>query len=86
MQFVINEKPVDVEFDTRTSLLDLLRDHLNPQIDIIWANIPDPHTPMGARGIDEIGITGTGAAVANAIFNACGKRIRELPITLDKLF
>ncbi|MBV9136128.1 MAG: aldehyde oxidase, partial [Hyphomicrobiales bacterium] len=38
-----------------------------------------------ARGIGEIGITGVGAAVANAIYNATGKRIRELPITLDKL-
>ena len=56
-----------------------------PEIDIIWTDIPDPNTPMGARGIGEIGITGTGAAVANAIYNACGKRIRELPITLDKL-
>jgi xanthine dehydrogenase YagR molybdenum-binding subunit len=56
-----------------------------PPIDVIWTDIPDPHTPMGARGIGEIGITGTGAAVANAIFNACGKRICELPITLDKL-
>jgi len=56
-----------------------------PEIDILWTDIPDPHTPMGARGIGEIGITGTGAAVANAIYNACGKRVRELPITLDKL-
>jgi xanthine dehydrogenase YagR molybdenum-binding subunit len=56
-----------------------------PEIDILWTDIPDPHTPMGARGIGEIGITGTGAAIANAIYNACGKRIRELPITLDKL-
>ena len=56
-----------------------------PDIDILWTDIPDPHTPMGARGIGEIGITGTGAAVANAIYNACGKRVRELPITLDKL-
>ena len=56
-----------------------------PEIDIIWTDIPDPHTPMGARGIGEIGITGTGAAIANAIYNACGKRVRELPITLDKL-
>ena len=60
--------------------------HLDvPEIDIIWTDIPDPHTPMGARGIGEIGITGTAAAVANAIFNATGKRIRELPIMLDKL-
>jgi xanthine dehydrogenase YagR molybdenum-binding subunit len=54
-------------------------------IDIIWTGIPDPHAPMGAHGIGEIGITGTRAAVANAIYNACGKRVRKLPITLDKL-
>ncbi len=60
--------------------------HLDvPEIDVIWTDIPDPHTPMGARGVGEIGITGTGAAVANAIYNATGKRVRELPITLDKL-
>ena len=56
-----------------------------PEIEVIWTDIPDPHTPMGARGIGEIGITGTGAAIANAVYNACGKRVRELPITLDKL-
>lgn len=56
-----------------------------PPIDIIWTDIPDPHTPMGARGIGEIGITGTGAAIANAVYNACGQRVRSLPITLDKL-
>jgi xanthine dehydrogenase YagR molybdenum-binding subunit len=60
--------------------------HLDvPAIDVMWTDIPDPHAPMGARGIGEIGITGTGAAVANAVYNATGKRIRELPITLDKL-
>jgi xanthine dehydrogenase YagR molybdenum-binding subunit len=60
--------------------------HLDvPEIDVIWTDIPDPHAPMGARGIGEIGITGVGAAVANAVFNATGKRIRDLPITLDKL-
>ena len=56
-----------------------------PEIDVIWTDIPDPHTPMGAHGIGEIGITGVAAAVANAIYNATGKRIRDLPITLDKL-
>lgn len=56
-----------------------------PEIDVIWTDIPDPHAPMGARGIGEIGITGVGAAIANAIFNATGRRIRDLPITLDKL-
>ena len=56
-----------------------------PAIDVIWNGIPDPHSPLGARGIGEIGITGVGAAVANAIYNATSKRIRELPIRLDKL-
>ena len=56
-----------------------------PEIDIIWSEEADPHTPMGARGVGEIGITGVGAAVANAVFNATGKRIRDLPITLDKV-
>lgn len=56
-----------------------------PEIEVIWTDIPDPHTPMGARGIGEIGITGTGAAVANAIYNATGRRVRDFPITLDKL-
>jgi xanthine dehydrogenase YagR molybdenum-binding subunit len=56
-----------------------------PAIDVIWTDSPDPHSPMGAHGIGEIGITGVGAAVANAIYNATGKRVRELPITLDKL-
>jgi xanthine dehydrogenase YagR molybdenum-binding subunit len=60
--------------------------HLDvPEIDVIWTDIADPHTPMGAHGIGEIGITGVGAAVANAVFNATGRRVRELPITLDKL-
>jgi xanthine dehydrogenase YagR molybdenum-binding subunit len=56
-----------------------------PEIEIHFLNIPDDHTPYGARGIGEIGITGTAAAIANAVYHATGKRIRELPITLDRL-
>ncbi|MBV9784861.1 MAG: xanthine dehydrogenase family protein molybdopterin-binding subunit [Acidisphaera sp.] len=56
-----------------------------PEIEVMWTDEPDPRAPMGARGIGEIGITGVGAAVANAVYNATGKRIRDLPITLDKL-
>jgi xanthine dehydrogenase YagR molybdenum-binding subunit len=56
-----------------------------PHIEIIYTDIPDELMPLGARGVGEIGITGAAAAVANAVFNATGKRIRDLPITLDKL-
>lgn len=52
---------------------------------IILLDHPDEHAPLGARGVGEIGITGAPAAVANAIYHATGKRVRDLPITLDKL-
>ncbi len=55
-------------------------------IDVTCLNIADTKfNPLGARGIGEIGITGASAAVANAIFNATGKRIRNFPITPDKI-
>ena len=41
--------------------------------------------PLGAKGLGEIGIVGIAAAIANAVFHATGKRVRDLPITLDKL-
>ena len=41
--------------------------------------------PLGAKGLGEIGIVGVAAAIANAVFHATGRRIRDLPITLDKL-
>ncbi|MEU1785810.1 xanthine dehydrogenase family protein molybdopterin-binding subunit [Streptomyces sparsogenes] len=51
-----------------------------------WIEENDPHVnPMGTKGIGEIGIVGTAAAVANAVHNATGIRIRDLPITPDKL-
>ena len=56
-----------------------------PDIDVIWNDIPDPYSPLGLHGIGEIGITGVAGAIANAIYNATGKRIRDVPITLDKL-
>jgi len=57
-----------------------------PEFDIDFINEPDPHMPdLGARGIGEIGIVGAPAAIANAVFNATGKRVRDLPITPDKL-
>jgi len=60
--------------------------HLDvPDIDVMWTDIPDPRSPLGARGIGEIGSTGVAAAIANAVYNATGTRVRSLPITLDKL-
>ncbi|WP_434114353.1 xanthine dehydrogenase family protein molybdopterin-binding subunit [Paraburkholderia caffeinilytica] len=57
-----------------------------PEIDIILLDYPDYKLgEFGARGIGEIGVTGLAAAVANAVHHATGKRIRDLPITLDKL-
>jgi xanthine dehydrogenase YagR molybdenum-binding subunit len=56
------------------------------EIDVSAMDIPDTNmNPLGVRGIGEIGITGTGAAIANGVFHATGKRIRQLPITPDKL-
>jgi len=57
-----------------------------PALQVISIAEDDPHVnELGAKGIGEIGITGITAAIANAVFNATGKRVRDLPITLDKL-
>jgi xanthine dehydrogenase YagR molybdenum-binding subunit len=56
------------------------------ELDAIWVDEEDTHiNPLGAKGIGEIGITGAAAAIANAVFHATGKRVRDLPITLDRL-
>lgn len=55
-------------------------------IEVIFVDEPDPEvTPLGVKGLGEIGIVSVAAAVANAIFHATGKRVRSLPITVDKL-
>jgi xanthine dehydrogenase YagR molybdenum-binding subunit len=55
-------------------------------LEVGWIEEDDPHVnPMGTKGIGEIGIVGTAAAVANAVHNATGIRVRDLPITPDKL-
>ena len=55
-------------------------------IEVIFIDEPDDIiNPLGIKGIGEIGIVGTAAAIANAIYHATGKRVRDLPITLDKL-
>lgn len=57
-----------------------------PRIEVTFVGEPDLNfNPAGVRGVGEIGITGVSGAIANAIYHATGKRIRELPITPDKL-
>jgi xanthine dehydrogenase YagR molybdenum-binding subunit len=53
---------------------------------VIFLDEADPmSSPMKAKGVAELGICGVAAAVANAIHNATGRRVRDYPITLDKL-
>ena len=54
-------------------------------IKVIFVDEQDDSNPLGIKGVGEIGIVGVAAAISNAIYHATGKRIRELPITLDKL-
>jgi xanthine dehydrogenase YagR molybdenum-binding subunit len=57
-----------------------------PHTETIVIDKPDPYiNPMGAKGMGEIALIGFAAAVANAVFNATGQRIRDLPITPDKV-
>ena len=57
-----------------------------PHQDVIFLDETDPmSSPMKAKGVGELGICGTAAAVANAIYNATGARVRDYPVTLDKL-
>ncbi len=56
------------------------------EIDVTAVGIPDyKFNPLGSRGVGEIGITGAAAAISNAIYNATGKRVRDFPITVDKI-
>jgi xanthine dehydrogenase YagR molybdenum-binding subunit len=57
-----------------------------PAIDAIFlAELDDKSNPLKSKGIGELGICGAGASIANAVYNACGARVRDYPITLDKL-
>ncbi|XVQ07193.1 xanthine dehydrogenase family protein molybdopterin-binding subunit [Spirillospora sp. CA-255316] len=56
-----------------------------PPIDVHYLDEPDPTMPLGLHGLGEIGVTGVAGALANAVHHATGKRVYNLPITLDKL-
>jgi xanthine dehydrogenase YagR molybdenum-binding subunit len=54
-------------------------------VKIIFVDEVDDSNPLGIKGVGEIGIVGVAAAIANAVYHATGKRVRDLPITVDKL-
>jgi xanthine dehydrogenase YagR molybdenum-binding subunit len=57
-----------------------------PEVEAVMLDEFDPHANvLGSKGLGELGICGAGAAVANAVYNACRARVREYPITLDKV-
>ncbi|MNW07618.1 xanthine dehydrogenase subunit XdhA [compost metagenome] len=57
-----------------------------PHQEVIFLDEADEvSSPMKAKGVGELGLCGVGAAVANAVYNATGVRLRDYPLTLDKL-
>ena len=56
-----------------------------PEMDVIFVGEPDPLTPIGTKGVGEIGLVGIAAAIANAVFHATGRRVRSLPIGLEQI-
>jgi xanthine dehydrogenase YagR molybdenum-binding subunit len=56
-----------------------------PDMDVLFVGEPDRFNPIGVKGVGEIGLVGLAAAIANAVYHATGRRIRSLPITIDKL-
>jgi xanthine dehydrogenase YagR molybdenum-binding subunit len=91
MGFALTEKSVRDPRSGRIVTRDLADYHVPvhadmPAFDIIQVPEDDPNmNELGVKGIGELGMSGIAAALANAVFHATGKRIRELPITLDKV-
>lgn len=57
-----------------------------PDMQVVFVGRPDRFNPIGVKGVGEIGLVGMGAAIANAVHHATGRRVRSLPITIDRLF
>jgi xanthine dehydrogenase YagR molybdenum-binding subunit len=87
---LLEESVVDEEFGDYVTR-DLASYHVATYADVgelaaVWLDEDDPHlNPMGSKGIGEIGIVGTAAAVANAVWHATGHRFRSLPIRIDRV-
>jgi xanthine dehydrogenase YagR molybdenum-binding subunit len=56
-----------------------------PELDVVFVGEPDRFSPIGIKGLGEIGIVGVSAAIANAVYHVTGRRVRSLPITIDQL-
>jgi xanthine dehydrogenase YagR molybdenum-binding subunit len=54
-------------------------------VEVLFVGQPDPMTPLGAKGVGELAITGMAAAIANAVYHATGLRVRSLPISIEKV-
>ncbi|GII32710.1 xanthine dehydrogenase family protein molybdopterin-binding subunit [Planotetraspora mira] len=87
---LLEESVMDLEFGDYLNR-DLAQYHVAAcadvrDVDAFWIEEEDPElNPMGSKGIGEIGIVGTAAAIANAVYHATGIRVRDLPIRLDRL-
>ncbi|MEV6567927.1 molybdopterin cofactor-binding domain-containing protein [Streptomyces kronopolitis] len=56
-----------------------------PEMEVVFVGAPDRGSPIGTKGVGEIGLVGIAAAVANGVYHATGTRLRSLPLTLDAL-
>ncbi|SEW25100.1 xanthine dehydrogenase YagR molybdenum-binding subunit [Chitinophaga sp. YR573] len=87
---LMEEQPVDTRYGSLVGN-DLAGYHFavnadSPIVEVAFINKPDVNiNPTGSKGLGEVGIIGSAAAIANAIYNATGKRLRNLPITPDKI-
>ena len=54
-------------------------------LDVLFVGQPDSMTPLGRKGVGELAITGMAAAIANAVYHATGTRVRDLPISVEKV-
>ena len=70
----------------RERRLKAILDRVRDDFDVIFVDEHEPHlNPLGVKGLGEIGIVGTAAAIANAVHHATGVRVRDLPISIDKI-
>jgi CO/xanthine dehydrogenase Mo-binding subunit len=56
-----------------------------PDLDVVFVGEPDRFSPTGVKGLGEVGVVGVAAAITNAVYHATGRRLRNLPITIDQL-